>query len=241
MSAHPPHKHVTSSVGGDRATEIFRALLSAAAQPGRLTALPVTERAQYGPAVALAALAHPGTSIAIHPSTDARASALAEQIARHTGARPGSIENAELVAALNGLDGPAAARLRVGTASDPGLGAQVFVGCRSLRAIGASSTSVDGSLRATDSLSTSTDGSLRAVDPSSTSIDFDVCLNVSGPGVDGQRRIGVVGLDPAGVAHRNAACSSFPDGFDLWLLDQDGLICGLPRSTRIELVTEATV
>ncbi|MFF0457830.1 phosphonate C-P lyase system protein PhnH [Nocardia africana] len=204
--------HDLVGIGSEHSGEIFRALLMAAAQPGQLLRLPATVPAGSGPAVVLAALAHRDAGIAVHPGSDPHARELIEQIIDHTGARLSSLDNADFAAVFPGLDEPTVRRLRVGTASDPALGAQIFVGCRSLRSVDASS-----------------------------SIDVDVCLNLSGPGVDGHRLIGVTGLDPAGVARRNAACAEFPEGFDLWLVDNDGLICGLPRSTRIELVAEGAI
>ncbi|HLL65776.1 MAG TPA: phosphonate C-P lyase system protein PhnH [Micromonosporaceae bacterium] len=56
---------------------------------------------------------------------------------------------------------------------------------------------------------------------------------LSGPGVDGERRIAPVGL-PEGIFDARAeAVSGFPAGVDLLLVTPDGRILGVPRSTTV--------
>jgi len=62
-----------------------------------------------------------------------------------------------------------------------------------------------------------------------------VRLTVSGPGVEGTRRLGVDGLE-AGVLEAVAAANADPPvGIDVWLVDRHGHIVGLPRSCRLEV------
>lgn len=62
-----------------------------------------------------------------------------------------------------------------------------------------------------------------------------VTLTVSGPGVDGAAVLGVDGLD-AGVLQAVAAANVDPPaGIDVWLVDEEGRIAGLPRSCRLEV------
>lgn len=56
---------------------------------------------------------------------------------------------------------------------------------------------------------------------------------LTGPGVDGARRLRVAGLDPAFVQDRAALGELFPMGLDAVLVTDGALAC-LPRSVRIE-------
>ncbi|MGH3945363.1 MAG: phosphonate C-P lyase system protein PhnH [Pseudonocardiaceae bacterium] len=58
-------------------------------------------------------------------------------------------------------------------------------------------------------------------------------LLLSGPGIDGQVRVAPSGLSPALIAARADAVAGFPAGVDVLLVDRDGRLLGLPRSTRI--------
>lgn len=58
-------------------------------------------------------------------------------------------------------------------------------------------------------------------------------LRLSGPGVPGHRELRVSGL-PADFAAQRRELIAFPAGFDLLLVDPDGEVVGLPRSTRVE-------
>jgi alpha-D-ribose 1-methylphosphonate 5-triphosphate synthase subunit PhnH len=63
-------------------------------------------------------------------------------------------------------------------------------------------------------------------------LDGGPVLALSGPGVPGTRTVAPRGL-PTGLAAARAA-TPFPTGPDLLLVNPDGAVLGLPRSTRIE-------
>jgi alpha-D-ribose 1-methylphosphonate 5-triphosphate synthase subunit PhnH len=63
-------------------------------------------------------------------------------------------------------------------------------------------------------------------------LDGGTALRLSGPGVPGTRTVGPRGCPVDLVAARTA--TAFPAGPDLLLVDPDGAVLGLPRSTRIE-------
>jgi alpha-D-ribose 1-methylphosphonate 5-triphosphate synthase subunit PhnH len=60
----------------------------------------------------------------------------------------------------------------------------------------------------------------------------EVTLELSGPGVPGQARLGVDGLGRAVFDALREANARFPAGIDVWLVDSRGQVAGLPRSAR---------
>ncbi len=62
-------------------------------------------------------------------------------------------------------------------------------------------------------------------------------LSLEGPGVDGRISLRVDGLDADVIAARDVAVSQYPTGIDLLLVDRDGRIAGIPRTTVIAVVT----
>lgn len=63
-----------------------------------------------------------------------------------------------------------------------------------------------------------------------------VVLELSGPGIPGQRYVGLDGIRPAVIAARNEVCEAFPAGVDTWIVDDHHRVLGLPRSTRARMV-----
>jgi alpha-D-ribose 1-methylphosphonate 5-triphosphate synthase subunit PhnH len=64
----------------------------------------------------------------------------------------------------------------------------------------------------------------------------EVTLELSGPGVPGQARLGVDGLGRAVFGALREANALFPAGIDVWLVDTRGQVAGLPRSARQAVV-----
>lgn len=62
----------------------------------------------------------------------------------------------------------------------------------------------------------------------------ELALQLSGPGVNGQTRVYISGIDQAWLESRNEWCSAFPLGIDCILVD-DTQIMGLPRTTKLEI------
>lgn len=61
-------------------------------------------------------------------------------------------------------------------------------------------------------------------------------LKLSGPGVPGERTLGVDGLSAEEAAAIRASRAGYPLGVDVYLVDGAGQLAGLPRSTRLEVV-----
>jgi alpha-D-ribose 1-methylphosphonate 5-triphosphate synthase subunit PhnH len=57
---------------------------------------------------------------------------------------------------------------------------------------------------------------------------------LQGPGIRGEATICVGGLEPAWMLVREALNEEFPRGIDIWLLDKNGNLIGIPRTTRIK-------
>jgi alpha-D-ribose 1-methylphosphonate 5-triphosphate synthase subunit PhnH len=62
-----------------------------------------------------------------------------------------------------------------------------------------------------------------------------VRLRLAGPGIPGERTLGVQGLPAAVFTALAAANSAFPLGIDTFLVAADGTVAGLPRTTRVHL------
>ena len=61
-------------------------------------------------------------------------------------------------------------------------------------------------------------------------------LDLRGPGVDGRIALLVDDLSPGVIVARNVAVSQYPTGIDLLLVDHDGRIAGIPRTTVITII-----
>ncbi|MEJ5269668.1 MAG: phosphonate C-P lyase system protein PhnH [Hydrogenophilus sp.] len=62
----------------------------------------------------------------------------------------------------------------------------------------------------------------------------EMALELSGPGIDGQRKLGLGGLHPDWLRRRAEWVAHFPLGVDLLLLDAHRIVA-LPRTTHIHL------
>ena len=60
-------------------------------------------------------------------------------------------------------------------------------------------------------------------------------LLLTGPGVKGQARLSAAGLDPGYVTGRQKAIRYFPMGVDLFLVDRQGHVAGIPRTSMVEI------
>jgi alpha-D-ribose 1-methylphosphonate 5-triphosphate synthase subunit PhnH len=67
------------------------------------------------------------------------------------------------------------------------------------------------------------------------SSEAPICdLVLTGPGVDGKTRLSVSGLDPAYAAERSRTNRHYPLGIDLFLVDPEGRVAGIPRTSTVE-------
>lgn len=63
-----------------------------------------------------------------------------------------------------------------------------------------------------------------------------ITLRLSGPGVSGERMLGIKGLPLSEVKAIRDSRADYPLGVDVYLVDGAGQVCGLPRSTKVEVV-----
>jgi len=69
------------------------------------------------------------------------------------------------------------------------------------------------------------------------SMSRSICtVRVSGPGVPGERLLGVEGLADPELGEIVKTRSGYPLGVDVYLVDDRGMVVGLPRSARLEVV-----
>lgn len=66
-----------------------------------------------------------------------------------------------------------------------------------------------------------------------------VALSLEGPGIDRTITLGVAGLRDGVLAARDVAVGQYPTGIDLLLVDHEGRIAGIPRTTTITARTGA--
>ena len=60
-------------------------------------------------------------------------------------------------------------------------------------------------------------------------------LRVTGPGVRGVTALSVTGLDARYLEERSRANQFYPLGIDVFLMDADGRIAGIPRTSTVEV------
>jgi alpha-D-ribose 1-methylphosphonate 5-triphosphate synthase subunit PhnH len=134
---------------------------------------------------------------------------LAADVSEATRAPLVPVAEARLVALLHPAP-PLVAQCQTGSADAPELGAKVGLACSRL---------VAG------------EGGTRGRSPALSG----VTLELEGPGVEGTRDVFVEGIgrdvfEAVATSNRN-----FPAGLDAWLVDTEGRVVGLPRSTRIKV------
>ncbi len=60
-------------------------------------------------------------------------------------------------------------------------------------------------------------------------------LRLAGPGVDGSTDVAVAGLTTAFFTAREALVAQFPTGIDVLFVTPDGVVLGVPRTTKVEV------
>ncbi len=63
----------------------------------------------------------------------------------------------------------------------------------------------------------------------------EVVLTLTGPGVAATRRLGIDGVAAEVFAALAEVNESFPAGVDTWLVDDNGHVAAIPRSTRLHI------
>ncbi len=203
----------------------FRSLLDSLASPGKVLYLQEPAAVAAGAGVVALALADIDTPVAIVGDEE-----LAAEVSESTRAPLVPVSEGRLV----GLVQPTAELVRQcprGSALAPELGAKVSMACTRLAAgpqlpgeqlTGVQFTGVQFTGTAQAALGPGGVGT--------------VVLQLRGPGVDGTRRVLVEGAGRELFEALSGANSAFPIGIDTWLVDKEGRVVGLPRSTTIEVV-----
>jgi alpha-D-ribose 1-methylphosphonate 5-triphosphate synthase subunit PhnH len=65
----------------------------------------------------------------------------------------------------------------------------------------------------------------------------DLTISIEGPGIPGRRVVKLSGISAELLAARDRVNAHYPLGIDLIVIDQEGRIIGLPRTTQITIVT----
>jgi alpha-D-ribose 1-methylphosphonate 5-triphosphate synthase subunit PhnH len=222
MSVAPtPSGPTSSGTASDRLSPltsqaVFRVLLESLARPGRVLALPA-DGAEAGPGIVPLALAVIGSKVSV-----AGEPWWQERICRATGAQPAGIEVADMVAIYGKAEAETVSLLRRGSAAAPEDGAKVGLACGTL-----SEGTLSEGVLSQGALSQS------ALSPSGPG---QTIIELSGPGVPGRVRLGVDGVGREVFGALREANAMFPAGVDVWLVDANGRVAGLPRSARLAVV-----
>jgi alpha-D-ribose 1-methylphosphonate 5-triphosphate synthase subunit PhnH len=190
------------------AQEHYRLLLDSMARPGKINVLPrleLTTPQGIHATGALVGFALLNSDVSFYVDGPS-AEDVSLYLLVNTSARPAEAEEADYVY----LDGTAAAeilyRLKTGTLPYPENSATVIA------AVGA----MGGEGEAGEAAG-----------------ETGLVLTLSGPGVDGERRLSVTGLDVALLEALVTINAEFPLGIDLVLTDPTGRIACIPRSSRV--------
>jgi alpha-D-ribose 1-methylphosphonate 5-triphosphate synthase subunit PhnH len=229
---------------------IFRAVLGVLARPGTVRRLPAAAAGPRGawlpaallPVLALADLMTPVCVLA----DDAGAGAWDEVVRVASGAPPASLAAARLVSVLRPLAPGELAALRTGTPAAPEDGALACLAVRDIAVPGAAAGGpvIPGPVaQGTVVPCAGVPGA--AVRGSGTPAGGQPAgaarpqrFRLAGPGIPGTRDLLVTGLPDDFAASRAALAGSFPAGADLLLVTPDGVLAGLPRTTRTVLASE---
>ncbi|WP_026927832.1 phosphonate C-P lyase system protein PhnH [Granulicoccus phenolivorans] len=231
--AHPrpvePGAAIPGLLDAEQRQRMFRALMTALAEPGRITRLsagpvpnptveaespaieaespaveaesPAVAAESFAPVAApLLVLADLLTPVA---ATDEGAAADLRRIAARTRAPLTRLDRARFVLAYAPIAGTDLAALDAGTALRPHTASMLCQQVEQLSTDPATPTAATWTLR--------------------------------GPGIDGTTTVGVTGPDVGFVAARAAVTADFPRGVDMFLISTAGDVLGLPRTTRIEV------
>jgi alpha-D-ribose 1-methylphosphonate 5-triphosphate synthase subunit PhnH len=186
----------------------YRLLLDSMARPGKINVMPrmelTTPRGIHA-AGALVGFALLNSDVTYYVDGPA-AEDVSLYLLVNTSARPAEVEEADYAY----VDGTAAAellyRLKTGTLPYPENSATVIAAVDELGGEGAA-----GAMSGSGGL----------------------VLTLSGPGVDGERRLSVAGIDAALLEALVTINAEFPLGIDLVLTDPTGRIACIPRSSRV--------
>ncbi|WP_395156005.1 phosphonate C-P lyase system protein PhnH [Ilumatobacter sp.] len=206
-AAIPGSTLAAARLAGNESLAVFRALLAAAARPGKPVALDA-DLIETLPAALLAPLALVDLDHVIAVLGDDVAEAgWASLIAAATDARLTDVlGEADVVIARRSPTAEEIGALRTGSALLPEAGARLFIACHAVTTLGPTTEQ-------------SKSGSIR--------------FRVSGPGASTPRVVEIAGVCsdlPAAIA---AANSAFPAGIDVWFIDDAGTVVAIPRSSLI--------
>ena len=186
-----------SRLDARRSQAVFRVLLSALAEPGRIWRLPLEG---LGAAVVPLSLAVIDSNFAVVGDK-----VQADRVRAATGASAVGLAEAALVALCGTVEAESIEQLRRGSALEPELGAKVGVDCG------------------------------RLVAGTGPDVQAEVVVELSGPGIPGTACLGVDGVAPQVFVAVAQANREFPAGVDVWLVDEEGQVAGIPRSSRLEV------
>ncbi|MEM8621410.1 MAG: phosphonate C-P lyase system protein PhnH [Actinomycetota bacterium] len=210
LSATSAERLAHARLSGTASLRIFRALLDAASRPGTIARLP--GRRDDIPAVLYPALALVDLDHRVAVLGDGADSEWPALVCAATGASaddgPDGIGHADVVVYVRPPTPDEITTLRRGTASAPEQGARLVVAAR---AISEEPPPVDGS---------------------------GASVELRGPGVAGSRTVAVDGIGDDVFAALADVNRDFPAGVDTWIVADDGSVVAVPRSTRLERLTD---
>ena len=196
---------------------VFRRLLDALARPGRIAWLPADVARRVPPVlVPLLALCDLEVTCCVVQESETPVD-WSQVVSATTAARMVPMHQAAWVAALGPLDGGHVLRLQRGTALAPELGTRLVQACRQLH--------------------------MGEGEQPWSSTDPDaghVTVELRGPGIPEQRRVTVTGVGVDYFDALNATNAAFPAGVDMWLVAESGALIGLPRTTKVTVITHGT-
>ena len=183
----------------------FRALLAALSRPGIPVTLPgdVVEPA-VPPSISVA-LALVDVEVRVCVIDDVDDVDWAGALASVAGCMVGPLEEAQMTIALRAPTPDELRALSRGRADAPELGSRLLLACEQVGRLGGGEDPEQGA----------------------------VVLTITGPGVDGAVRIGVGGLPVEVFETLEALNREFPMGIDTFMVASNGVVVGLPRSTRL--------
>jgi alpha-D-ribose 1-methylphosphonate 5-triphosphate synthase subunit PhnH len=194
---------------GERSQVAFSLLLATLAHPGTVRSVLSVELPAGVPIPLVVPLALADVEVPVAVVTGDPDSPWPDLVRDVTGAPLVEPAHAAMAVLLDGFGPEVVTCLPRGTSDDPDRGAKVAIACRALHGPSGDGHGAAGG---------------------------EVVIELSGPGVDGSRRLGVDGLDVSVIEAVAESNRTFPAGIDCWLASPTGEVAAIPRSAAVHVV-----
>jgi alpha-D-ribose 1-methylphosphonate 5-triphosphate synthase subunit PhnH len=192
---------------GARSQIAFALLLDTLARPGEIRSLARVQLPTGVPTPLVLPLALADVEVPVAVVSGDPDSPWPGLVRDATGAPMVELDRAAQIVLLDGFGPNHLLAARRGTNEEPDRGARLAIACRGLRPV-----------------------------PAEGRGGAQMTIELTGPGIDGSRRLGIDGLDTTIVEAIAEANQAYPAGIDCWFMSPLGDLAAIPRSSEITIL-----